>query len=326
MRRGVAVFAIATGLLFLGLTLGFGGFARAQAGEDILDAVRPQAVDEGLDELQAGIATYRAMVDAHVGSAIPAFARSLGQSEQQFDRTLQQQYPQVADLDTRGRDVAAFGERIFANLERHEGDFKEADAFPVSWLPAVAAPAFAVAFGLALAVAGGATLLIRSWAGPLAVAVCGLVLIAGSLAARLPQKAAATENIVSSLTINNETGRQTRAHQDYARASFAEFFDRLVPDVARALGTSSAALTAELDRQFPAIARGRAEFDAIFDNFEAGVVFRETNGDEFSDVKDIPLEATAWGAVGLGVVLLAGGVAAAGVGVRGARAALSRGR
>jgi hypothetical protein len=304
--------ALAAGATIVIGTIAIGSFSRADAGEAATDLVRSEMTPQGLARHRADFEIATSATEELYSEAFPAIAAELGLSPDEFEQQVQLRYPAIAEfLSEERRDEAyAFAEGIVANLELHQEDFAQADAIPVSWMPMDLGPWLAIALGGLLAVVGLVTLLRPSPVAVATIALIGLALVVGPLVTRFPQKAVAARDLLDSLTFTEELSAETRDLKEAGDAATEELEQRLVPDVAAALGITAAEFDSIIDARFPAIARASPQFEEIFDRYEARVRIREQGLHVIPVAADYPLASIAWWAVGLGALTaVAAGVA-----------------
>ena len=306
------IVAVASGATIVIGTIATKSFSRADAGQAATDLVRSEMTPAGLARHRADFEIATAAVEELYSEAFPAIAAQLGVSTEEFDQQLQSNYPAVAEFASseRREEAYAFADAIVTNLERHQEDFEEADAIPVSWMPMDIGPWLAVGLGGLLALAGVIALVRGSRLALVVVAALGAALVVGPLVTRFPQKADAARDLLDSLTFGEELAAQTRALADAAEAATEEAEGSLFPDLAAALGVTSAEFDTLLTERFPDIARARPQFDEIFERYDARVRIREVGVDVVPTAAAYPLTAIGWFAIGLGAITAIPAIAA----------------
>jgi hypothetical protein len=288
-------------------------FDRADAGEQATDLVRSELGPEGLRRHRADLELVRAAFD-DLEAALPSFAAALRTDPAEFEQSVTTEYPAVGAIldDERREEGLRFAEGIVSNLEQHREDFAEADDIPVPWLPMTAGPWVGTLLAAGL-VGTGLWGLLRPGAAPVvATAVLALVAIVGPLAVRFPQKATAADRLLDTLNVTPAIAAETRDILEGARAAGRELEDGLFPDLARAVGVSDTRFDEVVAEQFPDLARGREQFDAVFARYETRVRIREAGLGVVPEAKRFPLQAvTWWGVVPGAITLVAAGVALA---------------
>lgn len=278
-------------------------FGRADAGEQATDLVRAEMTPDGLARHRADLDLARDAFDEFAGAAVPAFAAELGIPTAELERRISVNYPAVASiLDADERDEAfRFADGIVSNLELHQRDFEDADAIPVGGLPMTTGAWVGAGLAVGLVVSGLWGLL-RPGVVPLAVAlVLGVSAVVGPFAVAFPQKADAADRLLDTLNVTPAIAADTRALLDGARASSEELEEEFLPDLAAALSLSSGELDAEIASRFPALARGRAEFDDALARYDVRVAIREAGVGIVPEAKKFPLQAVTWWSVVPGV-------------------------
>lgn len=303
MRKVSAIVTILVGLaLCVGSLLGQGP-ARARAGQEMLDGARDAATVAGSARLAGDAELVIGGVTEAIDGELPALRDALGLSEAAFDEVLRSRYPAVAAVTAVSTQANDGLTKTVANLQRRATDFESADALPVPGVSLTAAAILVIVLGLVLVGLGAAQLRSGARSIPVAVAALCLLAVVGTLVTRSPQKAAAAERILGSLNITQAAATATVQQFDGASAFIDEYENKLVPDVARALGTGTASLTARLDVRYPAAAQLRTDRLApALANIGADVRFRQENVDNFAKVGDFPLQATIWTTTALQLV------------------------
>lgn len=306
------IVAIASGAAIVIGTIATKSFSRADAGQAATDLVRPEMTPDGLAQHRADFEIATAAVEELYAEAFPVLAAEVSLTPEEFEQQIEANYPAVGEFisSERREEAYAFAEAIVANLERHQEDFEEADAIPVSWMTMDVGPWLAVALGAVLALAGVIAVLRPSRLALAIVAVLGLALVVGPLVTRFPQKAYATRDLLDSLTFSTELAAETRALGDAANAATEELNQELLPDIATALGLTQTELDERIAESFPAIARAGPQFDEIFQRYDARIRIREEGTDVIPIAAAYPLTEIGWFAIGLGALTAVPAIAA----------------
>ena len=144
--------AILCGLTLVLAIIASSTFSRADDGQRATDLVRAELTRQGLARHRADYELAKNGVQQFYDEALPAFAMQLGITPQAFGQIVEARYPAVGKLADPSVRAQSFtlADSIVTNLERHQHDFEEADAIPVSWLPMTVGPWVGVVVGVAL--------------------------------------------------------------------------------------------------------------------------------------------------------------------------------
>ena len=288
--------AILCGLTLVLAIIASSTFSRADDGQRATDLVRAELTRQGLARHRADYELAKNGVQQFYDEALPAFAMQLGITPQAFGQIVEARYPAVGKLADPSVRAQSFtlADSIVTNLERHQHDFEEADAIPVSWLPMTVGPWVGVVVGVALMLTG-VWALIRRTRLPLAlIGVLGLLLIVGPLITRFPQKADAAERLLGTLNVTPAIAAHTRDVLEAAGAALDETDQRLFPDVAAQLHETPQQLDATIAERFPAVARLRAQEAAVYRRYERRVEIREAGLKVIPEAKKFPLQSAFW--------------------------------
>ena len=299
--------AIAGGItLIIAIVVG-STFARADDGERATDLVRPELTRSGLAQHRADFELSRNGVDQLYDEVFPAFAAQLGVSTDAFEQAVADQYPAIGKLQDPAvrADSFAFADGIVTNLERHERDFADADAIPVSGLPMTAGPVIAVVVGAVLILAGAWALLRRGIVPFAVIGVVGLTLVVGPLVTRFPQKAESAHRLLATLNVTPAIAAHTRDLLEGANDAMTGTEQRLYPDLASQLGESQQTLDAFITGHFPAVAQLRAQETTVFRRYERRVEIREGGLTVIPEAKKFPLRSVVWWTEALGALTVA---------------------
>jgi hypothetical protein len=131
----------------------------------------------------------------------------------------------------------------------------------------------------------------------------GAGMTVGLLAAQVPGKSADARAVLRSLDPSQGVVDRTLIARDEVNRAVAELEDKLLPDLANALGVSRPQLDAALARNLPGLVAARAELRAALARYDVRIRIRVAGAPELRRLRLLPLDAFAWGSVGFGVVV-----------------------
>ena len=302
MRRVPAVVAVVVGLALTVGVFAMSGFSKARSGENLIDDAQGSVSKTGIVRFRGDLEELKAAA-GDLEKLFPAFAAALGLNDAQFEQKLRTEFPAITEVVDRGSEILGAIEKGVSNLEAHQADYEAADDIPLPGVPVTVMPWFVLATGIGL-VALGAWCWRSSRRAPLvAIGVVGLVLVAFTFGAALPDKTKKAERLIDSLDISREVADRTREQFDTTIRGNKEL-SGLVRSFGEARQQTPEQSAASVAREFPRLARVLGNSRA-FDRIEGEVRYREEHVEEFADVKDIPMQATAWAFVALGALLAA---------------------
>lgn len=267
MRRAAAVVTVLFGLWLVSLPFAFDLFDRTSNAEKVTDAFRSTLSARGIADLSANYGVIRGFGNQFVNETRPALAKQLGLSQAQFDRFVGANFPAVAAAVKGVPGAIALVDPVVPQLARlsGSGDFRKVDDIPGLGLPITVIPWLLLGLGAAAAGFGAVGLWRGSrWAIMAGGGIAAATVIA-ALALDLPAKFQATSRTVEvgRVALSQkaaDTATQTVAVVD---ATVKEVQAKLVPALATRLGTTPAAVKAEIATQFPDVATGLAQWPRI---------------------------------------------------------------
>jgi hypothetical protein len=302
MRRVAAVVAGVTGIVLIVGVFTTSSFSRASAGERLITDARPVMSEHGLVRLRSDLDTLKAGVHDVVQQVFPAFADELGMTKAEFEAKLRSDHPALArGFIAEGATILGAIEGAVSNLEARQSDFKAADDIPVPWWPLTVLPWFTLVLALGLIALGA-----WAWRQPgrkpaAAIAAAGLVICALTLVAGLPEKGQKAERVLDSLNITRAVAATTR-DQFVSGTTGAAELQPFLAEFANARHQTPDQFATTLTTDFPRVANLLGDTQ-LFDHVEREVKFREDHVEDFAEVKDVPIELTAWIFVALGLIV-----------------------
>jgi hypothetical protein len=312
MRRIACGLSIAAGIGLVLLPVVLSLFDRTAAGERLTDGVRPAMTTEVLATVQSAFDGVMAAVAELDEKAIPAFAQGLGQSTDDFRRSVEADYPAVAEGTREDKAIVDRYNPFLQVLRDNRDEFETADTIPIGSLPMTAGAWGSVALGAAFIVLGVVGLRTRSAAALVALLVVGLVAVIGQLAANLPHKVSEADRVVDALgaPFSRRAVAEYGRDLQLAHRFVPELEQRFLPDMARRLQLSDAQLNALIADRFPAIARAKPRLGFFLDTGNLLIGKLTARVDDFQKTEDIPLKTLPWLLIVPGA-LLAGAAAGA---------------
>jgi hypothetical protein len=290
------------------------GVPDALAAQHLLDGARPLVMADYLARERAFIAEGNLAQAELTGTALPRLADRLGISADGLRLQIGARYADVATGLERIPAILTTTDVALANLQRHRGDFLDADAYPAGGTPRIVDSIAGMLAGLVLAGLGVAVLRTRSWrplAAVLALAAVGVVL---PLAFSLPHRAEGVHAMVVSLNLTEQTAQRTRQSFDVVQRFDAQLDGRLLPDAAAELGTTPAALADQVTAGLGSLQALRRDYPTILATFRPNVDLREAAAKDFPRIKDVPVVALTWVFIGVNAAIAL--AAAAGLALR----------
>jgi hypothetical protein len=312
---GLGLIAILLGAGLLASTFVLSLWRDAPAGERVTDRFRSTLSTPGLDNLSANFNALDAFGTQFIDGTRPALARELGMSQAQFDRFVAARYPNTAAAVHEVPPALAFVRPVIPQLKSVHDDFQAVDDIPGLGLPITAVPWLLVGLAGLLGV-GGVLVWRRPGRVPLVLLLgLGVGMIAVPLALDLPHKAAAAQRVVKvgEVSLSANAARTATRTVQVVDGTVREVRTELIPTLAKRLGTTPAAVSASLARDFPKVGTGLAEWDRIKVGAEQLTARQRASVHDAQRMKDVPFRALPWLVLGPGILvtLLAAGALAA---------------
>jgi hypothetical protein len=294
----------------MGVLLAAAGAAETWVGaiaEREADLVRHELSSEGLAQHRHDFQVARDTMHGLESEVLPAVAATLGVTDEALRARIAADYPAVDRLLVEQPELVALAEGGLANLEAQEERFENADALPTGFLPGWAGGAWSLILAAVVIVCGA--VLLRAHAARVRRTALGLVaavavlLIALPLAMGTPGKAADAQAVLDTLRPTDELVARTEAAYVTSDEGMREFDERLMPDVAAALGVSRSQLDAAMALQFPEVAANLEEVPAVLDRYEGRVEIRREGNEDLATLKEIPIEELGWFGPAFGALL-----------------------
>jgi hypothetical protein len=294
------VVAIVLGLALIVTPIALSLFSRAHSADRLAAGVRPAMTKTALSSYRADLDLVRAAVTEFNGPTQVHLAAALNITPQRFSSLLRTRYPEVASGARALPSGLAQANAILTALERNRARFESADSFPLSGVSVRIAPWIFVATGAVLTCFG--LLAVRGQGrAPLAVLLgIGLLVLAFSLAASLPQKASDTNQLVVALepAFSRQSTDAVPGQVASAKKFASQLESQLLPAFARQLKLSRAQFDALLKRDSPAISRVLPQLNTILTTFGTLGAALVADRHLYVETKKIPFRTLVWLIIG----------------------------
>jgi hypothetical protein len=318
MARAVCLVAVVGGAVMVAVPLARSAIGGARAGDDLVAMASPLLTDEGLTALRADLDSLTATGTALRTVGIPYLAERVGQTPEEFVDALGREDAALAAALADLPAVGELGERVVGNLERRQDQFESAESLPGLGLSLEQGAWLVLAAGVALLGIGVAGLRRTSRGLVVAATVVGVLLVAGPLALRYPEKTSDTDALLDSLRpFSIAKVEQREAGLATVRTVFDGLDATILPAVASASGTTTDEVAAGLGAVDPALspaAFGDAEI--VIGHFASLVEFSRTIQPLLVEATDLPTRSFIWLTIVPGLALSATGAASLVVGAR----------
>ena len=304
VRRSAAWVMMAVGALFITVTFTNHLFSVGPAFDRMSADFRPIMTSQEIATYRGDINNLSAAVSELQTKAMPAIATQLGMTPQAFNAFMGQQFPAVANgLQIVPSATQQFG-GVIDVLDNERARFTQADQIPTNWLPAKTIPWTLLFVGIALILAGWATLrgVINGLRFALALAVLLVVLPFGM---SLPSKASSADTMNKNLEPVYTQQLITGANASLATlgAMGTEMQAKMLPALAQSLHMSGSQLQGFLATNFPTVAAELAVMPATMTRFGALVsTFSDRLGD-YNTLKPVSFVPIVWMIIGGGLVV-----------------------
>jgi hypothetical protein len=287
-------------------TLALSLFSRAYAGEQIADGFAQVMSPQGVVQQQQGLDMVAGMLGG-LTDARPVFARELGVSPAAYDRYIAANFPAVTTALTVIPPAATtIVAPVVTAAKKIQPKWEQALHIPGLGLPIAGAPWLMVLGGVALAIVGIFGLVRPARAPTVAILGLGVAMIAVPLALSLPAKASATRDVLKVGRIAVSQKAATAAHKAALIVDdmVGEINRDMIPDLARRLHVSPAALDQRIDRDYPGLGTGLREYPGIAATAYQLTATQQASVAPFKKVDGIGYSGLPWLAIGPGILLL----------------------
>lgn len=253
MRRVVAVAAIVAGLGLIAVPFATSLFDRTRGAERTFDAMRGTVSESGIAVARRDFGVVTAAGDELLNVVVPALARRLDMTPQEFQALLASDFPKIARAAEKIPGYIAFVGPTIDALDANREEFERAQSLPGASLPITASPWLLILLGGGL-VAAGAFAWRRSI---LPVAVLAAAAVAAPLTLGTPGKAEDARAVgdIARGGLSQQGADTALEIVQVLDGLVEETRGSLVPALAGRLGVSPSAVDAKIARDFPATRR-----------------------------------------------------------------------
>ncbi|MGZ4384793.1 MAG: hypothetical protein ACXVY3_09350, partial [Gaiellaceae bacterium] len=185
-------------------------------------------------------------------------------------------------------------------------DFEQVKSLPgLFGLPLTSIPWLLVALGVALIALGVAALLLPGALTAGAIAVAGLAIVAIALALSLPAKANAAAHVdkVGKVALSPVAAKAAIDTTNTIDALVNDVQHSFIPDLAQRTGSTPAAVTAQIEQSYPAVARGLAAWPSIRPGAYALAAAQRESLPDRPRLDNTPFRVFPWLVIGPGILL-----------------------
>lgn len=305
VRKTLAVLTILIGLTFIAMTLIVNLFSVGPAFERLTDGFRPIMTQHSISVARSDISDLATTGTEFQTRIAPTLATQLNMSPAQLNAMMGSQFPAVATGLTSIAPVTSNFNGLMTTLDQQRPYFASADATPTKNLPATTLPWGLLGIGV-VAVALGLYMWFAPRVGSIIAVVVGAVVVAGTLAMSLPQKAADADQLNSNLKpvytkslITNSTASLTTLG-----AMGSQMQTTMMPALATQLKMTPAQLQAYFVGNFPNTTKTLATMPATMGRFQNIVGTFRTHLSDYNTLKPVALVPIVWVLFGGGIALL----------------------
>lgn len=303
-HRVAAGLLVLVGAVFVTVTLAANLFSVGPAFDRLTDDFRPIMTQQALQTDQQDIDTLAAANTEIQDTMLPALARQLGVTPEEFSTTMAEQYPDVtAGLAAMPEITPAFT-GLVATLDEQRPYFAAADDIPTGSIPATSVP-WSLAFVGLLTAGLGVWVWFRPRGSAVAVTVAGALLIAIPLALNMPHKASYADTMNDNLkpVYNQELITQASSSLTTLSAMGTQMQQEMMPDLAAQLNMSPDELNAFFAQNFPDTTAALAQMPDSMGRFQSLVTAFDQRLDDYSTLEPVEFVPIVWLMIGGGIAL-----------------------
>lgn len=293
-------------------------FSKTNGAEDLTDTFRPVFSDAQVKTASDYIAAVDAMANQLQNKTLPALPPALGMSQDEFNKFLTTNYPDVANGVAQLPTILPRFDALVAGVGSEQSDFEKADAIPTSWLPITVVPWVVLLVGVILTVVAGLGLaanakgsLRQGGVALVASALVGVVLAFVAIGFNIAAKGRAVDHLTDSLRpfFTTAGAAQTSADMTTVEKMANQLTAKTLPDLAKALKMSDADFHAFLAKNFPKVAAGVDALPTVLPYFRADIDAISANIDNYNKTdaipwKFLPTASVFWWLLGPGLALI----------------------
>lgn len=306
LRTAIALAVIVIGIGTVVEPFAFSLFGDAPAGQRIIKRFSPTLSTQGLHSLVTNFATIGGMANQFFGQTLPDARGELHMSGPEFAAYIKTQHPAIAHAEVEIPAAVALVGPVNPQLVAVHDDFEQVKSLPgLFGLPLTSIPWLLVALGVALIALGVAALLLPSALTAGAIAVAGLAIVAIALALSLPAKADAAAHVdkVGRVALSPVAAKAAIDTTNTIDALVNDVQRSFVPDLAQRTGGTPAAVTAQLEQTYPAVARGLAQWPTIRPGAYALAAAQRESLPDRPRLDNTPFRVFPWLVIGPGILL-----------------------
>ncbi|MDH3729823.1 MAG: hypothetical protein OES13_01670 [Acidimicrobiia bacterium] len=303
LRRGMAITAIAIGVVFIAVTLIQNLFSVGPAFEELIDDFRPVLQDAALAQADGDVAALGAVGDEMQTAVIPGIAQALSMTPEDFGAFMGSEFPAVATGVAALPEIVPTFQGLIGTLGEQQALFFSADEIPTEDLPATTVPWGLLFAGIAV-VAVGIVMLRSSKLGAYLAIGLGLLLVVVPLVLTLPTKSSDADELNANLDpiYTPELVQGAEGALGVVGAMGAEMQTAMLPALGQQLGMTGDELNAFMGANFPATAGALQELPATMERFEGLTTVFADNLDNYDTIKPVSFAPIIW------MVIIGGGV------------------
>lgn len=304
-RRIAALLVLIAGVFLVVVTFANNLFGVGPAFENLITDFRPALSQQSIATARQDLTGLQAVGDEFQNKLAPQLAAQMGQTPEQFNAFVQQQFPDVAKGMAALPAIVPQFNGLITTLDQQRPLFASADAIPTSNLPATTVPWGLLALGVLMMVAGVLMWVTRRLGSWLAI-VLGVVVVLASVLLTLPTKAADADQLNANLQpvytktlVDNAKGALTTMS-----AMGQQMQQDMLPALAQQLNMQPEQLQGFLQQNFPATAAALTSMPQTLARFQALVTTFDANLGNYDVLKPVDFTMVIWMMLGAGIAVL----------------------
>jgi hypothetical protein len=278
---------------------------RASSGRLILREFNSTMSPRGLAALHTSFGMIDAFGTQFVGETLPGIQHDLGLTRNQLDGLLRSHFPAVWRGVQEIPPALALVRPVVPRIEAMAADYRSVARIPGLGLPLGSVTWLVLLLGAGLLSVGAAVLLAPGRLALAAAAGVGVLMVALPLAMDLPAKFDDGTTVVSvgRVALSQRAATTAERTTHVVDDLVAEVEHSLIPTLAAKLHVSQGSLVRTLGTNYPAVARGLAEWPAVRGPGYALAAAQQASVAPFGDISDLPLGALPWIVIAPGALL-----------------------
>jgi hypothetical protein len=290
IRKVSLTLVVAVGVFWLASTLVLGYSKKTQAVDNLTNSFRPAFTNASLAQGDADIKVATNFAQQFQTQAVPALAKQLSLTPEQFVHAVGTQYPAVGNGINQLPQILTYFDTVQRTMSAQQPNFHKADAIPTKSLPNTTVHWMFVILGISALAAGGAGFVLRRRIVAVLAGVLGVGVIATTLVLSVPAKTHAVDNMTAAFRpiFTTQSTEQARGYIATLRAMDTQLTTEALPGLAGMLKATPQQFTASLASIYPEIATGLQEMPAILGRIDALIAAVSDNIDNFALADAIP--------------------------------------